>query len=102
MGGPASGVCHYWKQDGRPERYADLAPSTREALDSEVRALLEAQRSRIASMLAGRDSLLKGMRDQLMMDRVIDACGLAKLVRMLAPDLAAAAERLENLPVSPD
>lgn len=102
MGGPASGVCHYWKQDGRPERYADLAPSTREALDSEVRALLEAQRGRIASMLAGRDSLLKGMRDQLMMDRVIDAPGLARLVRTLAPDLAVAAEKLENLPVSLD
>lgn len=102
MGGPSAGVCHYWKQDGRPERYADLAPSTREALDGEVRGLLEAQRVRIASLLAEREVLLKGMRDQLMLDRSMDAAGLARLVRLLAPDLNAVADKLENLPVSFD
>ena len=102
MGGPSAGVCHYWKQDGRPERYADLAPSTRESLDSEVRGLLEGQRLRIASLLAEREPLLRGMRDQLMLDRSMDAQGLARLVRLLAPDLDAVAHKLENLPVSTD
>lgn len=102
MGGAATGVCHYWKQDGRPERYADLAPSTREALDAEVRGLLETQRLRIASLLEARKSLILGLRDQLMLDRAIDAQGLARLVRLLAPDLEGVANRLDNLPVSLD
>jgi hypothetical protein len=42
------------------------------------------------------------MRDQLMLDRSMDAQGLARLVRLLAPDLDAVAHKLENLPVSTD
>lgn len=98
MGGPSSGVCHYWKQDGRPERYPDLAPSTREALDTEVKSLLETQRVRVAGLLAAHRSLVLGMRDQLMLDRAIDAGGLAQLVRLLSPGLEEVAVRLESLP----
>jgi len=37
-----------------------------------------------------------------MLDRSMDAPGLARLVRLLAPDLHAVADKLENLPVSFD
>jgi cell division protease FtsH len=100
MGGPASGVCHYWKQDGRAERYPDLAPSTREALDAEVKSLLEHQRIRVAKLLAAHKPLVLGMRDQLVLDRAIDARGLAQLVRLLATGLEEVAVRLESLPIT--
>ena len=64
-------------------------------------------------LAAGRGERMRPLTDTMpkplipvagrsMLDRSMDAQGLARLVRLLAPDLDAVAHKLENLPVSTD
>jgi ATP-dependent Zn protease len=87
MGGASTGVCHYGARDGSPERYKDLSASVREALDAEVRKLLEEQVLRARAILGERKALMGALRSKLLAQGRLESGDLADLLESHAPDL---------------
>ena len=96
MGSEATGVCHYAARDGSPERYRDLSGKVREALDTEVRRILDEQRARARDTLLDRKPFLEALRGCLMTGKRLESADLANLLDIHAPDLSGRASQLRQ------
>lgn len=82
------GVCRYEADDGGPPgRFRQLSPAQLEALDNNVRKILEDSRQRAATLLAEHQTLVETLRDLLIEKKVIDAKTLTELTgKSLGPE----------------
>ncbi len=80
MGGDAVGLGRNVTVASRRETSRQYSPAQLEAIDRQVRQLLEEARARAAAILGEQRALVETLRDMLLEHQVIDAKTLKKLV----------------------
>jgi cell division protease FtsH len=73
LGGEEIGPVRYRALDNKPHRQPDLSPAQQEQLDRRVRAIIDEQRQRAATILRERRLLVESLRDLLVEKKVIEA-----------------------------
>jgi cell division protease FtsH len=96
LGGDETGPVRYADWDGKFRRQPDLSPAQTEALDRQVRSIIDQQSQRAKELLAARHDQLVALSTLLQEKKVIEPKALAKFTADLADGAAKAAEKSDS------